>query len=90
MSYLCYMCLVAYSGPTHIMLCFCFVCLRLVAVFSGLTIFIALSVFSNVYLNFYDRSASLLLKYNLCCLGCPTDEWWRLQCSLRQPEQLQS
>jgi len=36
-------------------LCFCFVCLRLVAIFSGLSIFFVLppSVFSNVYLLVY-------------------------------------
>jgi hypothetical protein len=36
--------------PTHIVLSFCFVFLRLVASISGLSIFIASLVFSNVYL----------------------------------------
>jgi hypothetical protein len=35
--------------PTHIMLYFCFVCFRLVASFSGLSIFDCPSEFSNVY-----------------------------------------
>ena len=30
MSYLRYLCLFAYSGVQHILLCFCFVCFRLV------------------------------------------------------------
>jgi len=29
MSYLCYLCLFGYGGIQHIVLCFCFVCLRL-------------------------------------------------------------
>ena len=36
--------------PTHVVLCFCFVFLRLVASFSGLSFLISLSVFSSVYL----------------------------------------
>ena len=51
-AYLCYLCLVAYSGVQH--MCFCFVCIRLVypmlPVSLGLSIFIVPSVFSNVYL----------------------------------------
>ena len=42
-----------YWCPTHIVLCFCFVYLRLVypvISFSGLSIVVCLSVFSNVYL----------------------------------------
>ena len=54
MSYLRYLCLIAYSGVQHIVLYFCFVFLRLVYTvlpgFSGLSIFIAHLVFSNVYL----------------------------------------
>ena len=55
MPYLRYLCCVcAYRCPTYIALCFCFVCLRLVscvyvASFSVLSILIAPSVFSNVY-----------------------------------------
>jgi len=52
MSYLHYMCLLAYSGVlTHIVLCFCFVFLHLVmlAVTLDLPFLNVLSVFSNVY-----------------------------------------
>jgi hypothetical protein len=31
MSYLCYLCLLAYRDVQHIVLCFCFICLRLVS-----------------------------------------------------------
>ena len=54
MFYLRYLCLVAQWCRTHIVFCFCFVFLRLpyVASFSGLSIFDAPSVFSNVCLLF--------------------------------------
>ena len=50
-----YLCSFTYSGsPTYIVLCFCFVFLRLVypmlPVLCGLSFFIAPSVFSNVHL----------------------------------------
>jgi hypothetical protein len=47
MSYLRYLCLFAYSGVQHTMLCLFSSCLPYVASFSGLSIFIAHSVFSN-------------------------------------------
>ena len=52
MSYLPYLCLFAQSVAQHILLCcvFCFACLRLVANFSGLSLFyIVPSMFSKVY-----------------------------------------
>ena len=52
MSYLPYLCLFVYSGVQHI-LCFCFVCLRLVYLMLPVSLdcplLIVLSVFSNVY-----------------------------------------
>ena len=52
MSYLRYLCLFVYSGVQHI-LCFCFVCLRLVYLMLPVSLdcplLIVLSVFSNVY-----------------------------------------
>jgi len=71
MSYLCYLCLFTYSCVihNHIVLCFCFVCLRFVscvtnvASFSGLFIVDAPPVFSNVYWHtFFDFERT----------------WWRL------------
>ena len=58
MSYLPYFCLFAYSGVRHILCCvllvfLCFFSLSLVPYvdsFSGLSFFIVLSVFSNIYL----------------------------------------
>jgi len=50
-TYVHYLCLFVYSGVQHIVCCvFCFVCLRLCCSFSGLSILISPSVFSNVYL----------------------------------------
>ena len=52
MSYLCYLCLFAYSDVQHILCCvfvrFSLYCLPYVASFSGLSNCIAPSVFSNV------------------------------------------
>jgi len=54
MFYLRYLCLFVYSGVQHILLCFCFVGLRLVypmlPVSLDCSFLIAPSVFSNVYL----------------------------------------
>jgi len=49
MSYLRDLCLFAHSDVQHILYCFCFAIRRLVGSFSGLSLFIAPSVFSNVY-----------------------------------------
>ena len=56
MSYLCYLCLLAYRDVQHIIvLCFCFFCLRLVSCVPMLPVsldcpfLIAYSVISNVY-----------------------------------------
>jgi len=48
MSYLRYLCLFAYSDVQHILCCFSFVFLRLVASFSGMSIYFAPLVFSNI------------------------------------------
>jgi len=54
MPYLRYLCLLAYSGVQHILCCvfvlFISSCVPYVASFSGLYIFIAPLVFSNVYI----------------------------------------
>ena len=39
MSYLCYLCLFAYSGVQHMILCFSWFCVSYIASFSGLSIF---------------------------------------------------
>ena len=58
MSYLRYLSLFTYSGFQYILCCvvFCFSssCVCYVASFSGLSFFIVLSVFSNVYINVHD------------------------------------
>jgi len=46
----------AFVCPTHIVLCLCFVCLRLVVSFSGLSIFDCPLVFSNFNWYIHDRS----------------------------------
>jgi hypothetical protein len=55
MSYLCYLCLFAYSGvQPHIVLCFWLACLRLVCPLLPVSLdcqfVIAPSIFSNVYI----------------------------------------
>ena len=55
MSYLCYLCLLAYSGVQHILCCVVFFCLSssvypCVASFSEMSIFDCPLVFSTVYL----------------------------------------
>jgi hypothetical protein len=62
-----------YWCPTHIVLCFCFVFLRLVAYvasFYGLSILVDPSVFSNVYYLFVGKWYSKSSKV--------TYAWWRL------------
>jgi hypothetical protein len=68
MSYLRYLCLLAYSGDQHTILCLCFVCPRLVfpvLPFSlDCSFLIAPSVFSNVYLSpMYAISTSQIEQY---------------------------
>jgi len=64
MSYLRYLCLFAHSGPTHIVLCLCFVSLHLVYPVLPISLdypfLIAPSVFSNVHLQEKDDLACFL------------------------------
>jgi hypothetical protein len=66
MSCLPCLCLFAYSGVQHILCCvfvlFASSCVSYVANFSGLSVFIAPSVLSNVYLN---RDNQQYLNFNL-------------------------
>ena len=51
MSYLRYLCLLAYIGVQHIFFCeFSSSCVPYVASFSGLSIFVSFPAFSNAYL----------------------------------------
>ena len=58
MSYLRYLCLFTYSGVQHILLCFCFVCLRLVypmlPVSVDCLILIVPSILSDVYYEYRE------------------------------------
>ena len=51
MSYLRYLCLLAYSGVQQLCFCFSSSCVPYVTSFSGLSFLIASSLFSNVYLS---------------------------------------
>jgi hypothetical protein len=72
MSYLRYLCLFAHGGVQHILLCFLFVCLRVVCpmlpVSMDCPFLIAPSVFSNVYLSCVPYVASF---YGLSIFDCP-------------------
>ena len=65
MSYLRYLCLFVHSGVQNIVLCFCFVFLRLVylmlPVSLDCSLLIAPSVFSNVYLMLVKNKAEISL-----------------------------